>query len=157
MTFEVRVVHLEDGRLERGSFETAPSMEQAAKVVGMMREFLSNQPAQFRAPLPFLKRGAIELEWASAQGGVAFATFYESGQAATLGVMAWDPSNEAGQGVLSGLRQNLELGPEVTDGAEGPLMVVAALPGRPEWLPTLHLLNTSLAAVYFAALAKHGV
>ncbi|WP_321474353.1 hypothetical protein [uncultured Paludibaculum sp.] len=154
MIFEVRVVNVEDGRVEQGSFDTVPTLEQAEKVVRLMREFLSTMPAQFRAAVPFLKRGSIELEWASATGGVAFATFHESGQAATLAVMASDPFNEAGQGVLAGLQQSLNFDPEVVAPVEGPLMVVAALPGAAEWQPILHLLNTSLAAVYFGAILK---
>lgn len=154
MTFEVRVVNVEDGRVEQGAFDTVPTLEQAVKVVGLMREFLSTMPAQFRAAVPFLKRGSVELEWASATGGVAFATFYESSQAATLAVMASDPNSEAGRGVLGGLRQHLGLAPEVIAPTEGPMMVVAALPGAAEWQPILHLLNTSLAAVYFAAVLK---
>jgi hypothetical protein len=154
MTFEVRIINMEDGRVEQGMFDTVPTLEQAVKVVGLMREFLSTMPAQFRAPLPFLKRGSVELEWASATGAVAFATLYESGQAATLAVMASDPKSEAGQGVLGGLQQSLGLSPAEVAPTDGPLMVVAALPGAPEWQPILHLMNTSLAAVYFSAVMK---
>lgn len=52
MTFEVRIINLEDGRVEQGMFDTVPTLEQAVKVVGLMREFLSTMPAQFRGPLP---------------------------------------------------------------------------------------------------------
>lgn len=148
------MVHLDSGRIERGQYDCMPELEQAASVIRLIREFMSGRGGQFRERIPFLKRGDIELEWAAATGGVAFATFYESGKAATLGVFAFDPTSEAGKGVLDGLRQTLGLGAEETHSAGGPLVVVAALPGDPEWLPILHLLNTSLAATFFQAVAK---
>ncbi len=129
-------------------------MEQAAAVIRLVREFMAGRPGQFRDRIPFLKQGGIELEWAAADGGVAFATFYESGQSATLGVFGYDPGSEAVRGVLDGLRRTLGLGAAETEPSVGPLVVVAALPGRPEWLPVLHLLNTSLAATFFQAVAQ---
>ena len=153
LQFELRVVHMESGRLERGLYDCAPELEQAAALIRLVREFMLGRPAQFRERLPFLKRGDIELEWAAATEDVAFATFYESGKAATLSVFAYDPSTEAGRGVLDGLRQTLGLGAAETEPTPGPLVVVAAMPGNPEWLPTLHLLNTSLAATFFQAIA----
>ncbi len=151
--FELRVVHMDSGRIERGQYDCAPELEQAAGVIRLVREFMSGRGAQFRERIPFLKRGDMELEWAAATDGVAFSTFYESGKAATLGVFAFDPNSEAGRGVLEGLRHTLGLGAEETEPSAGPLAVVAALPGKPEWLPTLHLLNTSLAATFFQAVA----
>lgn len=152
--FELRVVHMESGRMERGQYDCAPALENAAEVIRLVREFMAGKSNQFRERIPFLKRGEIELEWAAATGGVAFATFYESNKAATLGVFAFDPTSEAGEGVLEGLRQTLGLGAAETEPSAGPLVVVAALPGKPEWLPTLHLLNTSLAATFFQAVAN---
>jgi hypothetical protein len=151
--FELRVVHMDSGRIDRGQYDCAPALEQAANVIRLVREFMAGRPAQFRERIPFLKRGNIELEWAAATEDVAFATFYESGKAATLAVFAWDPSTEAGRGVLDGLRQTLGLGAAETEPSPGPLVVVAALPADPEWLPILHLLNTSLAATFFQAVA----
>ena len=145
---------MDSGRIERGQYDCAPELEQAAGVIRLMREFMAGRGGQFRERIPFLKRGDIELEWAAATGGVAFATFYESGKAATLGVFAYDPASEAGQGVLDGLRQTLGLGAAETETSPGPLVVVATLPADPEWLPILHLLNTSLAATFFQAVAQ---
>lgn len=145
---------MDSGRIERGQYDCAPELEQAAGLIRLVREFMAGRSGQFRERIPFLKRGDIELEWAAADGGVAFATFYESGKAATLGVFAFDPTSEAGHGVLEGLRQTLGLGAAETEPTTGPLVVVAALPGEPEWLPTLHLLNTSLAATFFQAVVN---
>jgi len=145
---------MESGRIERGQYDCAPDLEQAASVIRLVREFMAGRASQFRERIPFLKRGDIELEWAAATGDVAFATFYESGKAATLGVLAYDPASEAGQGVLEGLRQTLGLGAAETELSQGPLVVIAALPGNPEWLPILHLLNTSVAATFFQAVAS---
>ena len=152
--FELRVIHLESGQIERGQYDCAPELEQAAEVIRLVQEFMAGQSTQFRKRVPFLKRGDIELEWAAATGGVAFATFYEAGVAATLSAFAFDPNTEAGHGVLQGLRQSLGLGAAEIEPTSGPLVVVAALPGKPEWLPTLHLLNTSLAATFFQAVAS---
>lgn len=149
MTFQLRVVHMEDGRVEQGAFDTQPELKQAADVVGLMRTFLSGKPVQFRDRIPFLKHGDIDIEWVASEDGVAFATFYLDGQAATLAVLASDPASEAGQGVLLGFRNSLGLGAAEIEPIPGPLAVMASLPGSPEWFPTLHLLNTSLAAVYF--------
>jgi hypothetical protein len=154
LQFELRVVHMDSGRIERGQYDCAPELDQAAGVIRLVREFMAGRPTQFRERIPFLKRGDVELEWAAATEAVAFATFYESGKAATLGVFAYDPASEAGHGVLEGLRQTLGLGAAETEPTPGPLAVVAALPGRPEWQATLHLLNTSLAATFFLAVAN---
>lgn len=156
--FEVRFLDLEAARVESRVFEMQPSHEQAAKVCGLFAEFLKGQPREFRARLPFLTRGEWELEWSAAEGGVAFVVFHESGEAATLGVMVSGQDAAASEGILHGFRHSI-LGPamdrfvpedqeRVFSGA-GPMLVLTAMPGRPELLPTLHLLNTSLAAVYF--------
>jgi hypothetical protein len=149
VTFELRVVHMEDGRVERGAYDTQPELPQAADVVRLMRAFLSGKPVQFRDRIPFLKQGNIDIEWVASEDGVAFATFYLDGEATTMAVLARDPNSEAGQGVLQGFRKSLGLGAAEIEPIPGALAVMATMPGSPEWFPTLHLLNTSLAAVYF--------
>lgn len=163
--FEMRVIDVESRRVETGRFDVEPKLEQAAQVVGLMREFLAGKPAQFREPLPFLKHGEWELEWEAASGGVAFAVFLESGKPATLGVLLSRADAEADAGMAQGFEQAVlspflgELLPAereqifASDGAT-PLLLAAALPGRPELLPTAHLLNSALAAVYFKAVEK---
>ena len=140
---------MEDGRVEQGAFDTQPELQQAADVVRLMRSFLGGKPVQFRDRIPFLKHGNIDIEWVASDDGVAFATFYLDGQASTMAVLVTDPSSEAGQGVLQGFRKSLGLGAAEIEPVPGPLAVMAALPGSPEWFAILHLLNTSLAAVYF--------
>jgi hypothetical protein len=153
-TFEVRLLRLEDNAVEQGSFELEPSMEQAAAVCRLMRELLSARPSQFRDKVAFLKRGDIELEWNAAEGGVAFATFYEAGEPLTVAALAYESGSEAGRGVREGFFQMLRAKP--FDGLPDdstPLLLIAALPGRPESLPLMQLLNTTLAAVYFTAVS----
>jgi hypothetical protein len=159
--FEVRFLDLEAAQVENRTFEMEPSHEQAAKVCGLLDEFMRTQPREFRQRLPFLTRGDWELEWSAAEGGVAFVVIHESGEPATLGVMVSGQDPAASEGILEGFRHSI-LGPaldrfvpedrdRIFSGA-GPLVVMTAMPGRPELLPTLHLLNTSLAAVFFRRL-----
>lgn len=160
--FEVRFLDLEAARVESRTFEMEPSHEQAAKVCGLIDEFLKGQPREFRARLPFLTRGDWELEWSAAEGGVAFVVFHESGEPATMGVMVSGEDPAASQGILEGFRDSI-LGPALDRfvpedrdrvfAGSGPMVVMTAMPGRPELLPTLHLLNTSLAAVFFRRLS----
>lgn len=164
-SFEMRVIDVESRRVETGRFDIEPKHEQAAQIIGLMREFLAGKPTQFREPLPFLKRGDWELEWEAASGGVAFAVFLEGGRPATLGILLARIDAEADGGMATGFEQAVlapflgEILPAereqlfASDGVT-PLLLAAALPGRPELLPTAHLLNSALAAVYFTAVEK---
>jgi len=160
--FEVRFLDLEAAQVENRMFEMEPSHEQAAKVCGLFDEFLKGQPREFRERIPFVTRGDWELEWSAAEGGVAFVVFHESGEPATMGVLVSGVDPAASEGTLEGFRHSI-LGPaldrfvpedrERVFAGSGPMLLMTAIPGRPELLPTLHLLNTSLAAVFFRRLA----
>lgn len=163
--FDVRLIDVESRRVETGSFDMEPQHEQASQVIGLMREFLSGKPTQFKSAVTFLKRGEWELEWEAASGGVAFAAFLESGRPAAVGVLLARLDAEADAGMLGGFEQAVlqpvlgELLPvekEQLLGLAGtnPLLIAAVLPGRPELAPTLHLLNTALGAVYFKAMRR---
>jgi hypothetical protein len=154
MSFEVRVFHLDNQRQETGRFDLEPNLEDARRVVGVMREFLAGKPVEFKEAIPFLKRGAVELEWNAAAGGVAFFSWTVEGSPAMFGAMVSDAASEAGVVVLSGFANTLKLGERPP--AEGATIWLAALPGRQESLPLLHLLTTSLGSVYFSALDRAG-
>ena len=54
---------------------------------GLFLDFLSENPPEFRKALPFLKKGSTELQWAAADGGVAFAAFFEENRPVSMGVL----------------------------------------------------------------------
>ena len=152
MSFEVRVFHLESGRQETGRFELNPQLEDARRVVGVMREFLAGKPESFKEAIPFLKRGAVELEWNAGSGGVSFFAWSVEGAPAAFGAMVAEASDESGAGVLGGFASTMRLtaAPE----ASGPTIWLAALPACIESLPLLHLLTTSLGTVFFSAVGR---
>jgi len=152
MSFEVRVFHLDSQRQESGTFDLDPALEDARRVVGVMREFLAGKPAQFKDAIPFLKHGAVELEWNAASGGVAFFAWSVDGSPAVFGAMVSDAASEAGLGVLGGFANTLNLADRPA--TSGETIWLAALPGRPEILPLLHLLTTSLGSAFFGALHR---
>jgi hypothetical protein len=155
--FSVQVIHADGSRVETGQFDVEPTHEKAAQVCALFADFLRGQPPQFRAPLPFLKRTGIELEWAAAAEGAAFATFYTTGEPCGLAVMASGASEEADEGLLAGFQQGIVeplMGPMDLDSKTRPLLRLFLPPGNPELAPTLQLLATALAAVYFRALSR---
>lgn len=163
--FEVRVIDPEPRRVESGTFDVEPAHDQAAKVVALMRQFVAGRPASFRDRLPFMNRGEWELDWNAAEGGVAFASFHEGGEPASLCVMLSGRDPDACAGMSAGFEQAV-LGPilgGLTDtereklfGGEGPRLVMVQLPGRPELNPTVQLLNAALAAAFFRAVGLAG-
>ena len=163
--FDVRMAHAEDGRVEAGLFDIQPEHAQAAEVVRLFREFMGGVGAEFQAPLPFLKRQDFSLEWNASDGGVAFAVFSDKAGPASLGMLLSrrDPQADRGMSagfddaVLSSVFPNWE--PEerqrlLTLEGDRPLLLCVLLPERAESNPLLQLLNTSLAAVFFGALAQ---
>jgi hypothetical protein len=149
VSFEVRVFYLQENRQEAGRFELDPKVEDAKRIVSVMKEFLAGKPDQFREPIPFLKRGSVELEWNAGAGGVAFFMWTVEGAPAAFGAMVAEAISEAGVGVLGGFANTMKL--ESLPPAHGQTVWLAALPGRVETLPLIHLLTSSLGAVFFAA------
>jgi hypothetical protein len=163
--FEVRVIEPESRRVERGAFDAEPEHEQAAKVVALMRQFVAGRPAAFRERLPFMNRGEWELDWHAGQGGVAFFSFHEGGEPASLGVLLSGRVPEADAGMSAGFEEAVltpllgGLKPEEREklfGGEGPRLVMMLLPGRPELNPAVQLLNAALGAVFFRAVGLAG-
>lgn len=158
--FTVRTIFPGEQRVETGSFEITPSNEQGRAVCALFLEFLSEQPAEFRAPLPFLKKGQTELEWASASGGASLASFYEAGEPVSMGILLSGLNEEADRQMLDALRQAvLEplFGGEADrylEATERPLLLNVIFPGNPELTPRLQLLATALASVFFRVMRE---
>jgi len=160
--FHVRTIHAEDCRVDTAAYDLEPALPQGRVVCNLFAEFLSTRPMEFREPLTFLNKNPLELEWAAAAGGAAFAAFLENGTALAITVLLSGKDAEADRQMLDGLRQVVAgpmLGEETErclEAAERPLMLVLVMPGSPERIPTLELLATALGSVYFRAIAQLG-
>lgn len=158
--FTVRTVFVEQQRVEASAFEIEPSNEQGQAVCSLFLEFLSEQPPEFRAKLPFLKQGEAELEWASAAGGAALASFYEAGEPLSMGILLAGVNEEADAQMIAALRQSVlepVFGSEadaLLESPERPLMINVIFPGNPELTPRVQLLATALASVFFRVMRQ---
>jgi len=151
--FHLRTLHVDGGRDETALFDLEPALEQGRMVCNLFAEFLATQPMEFRARLPFLTKGEIELEWAAAAGGAAYAAFFQDGVARSMGVLVAGLDAQADRQMVEGLRETV-LGPMLGSaaiGEERPMAVLVIMPEAPELTPTLQLLMTALASVYFRA------
>lgn len=158
--FDVRVLELESRRVQSARFDMEPQLEQAAKVVALMRAFVAGRPPEFRERLPFMKQGDWVADWKAAGDGVAFLSFHEAGEPVSLAILlsGIDPAADAGmssgfeQAVLNPMMGTLR--PEEREklfGGAGPRLIMLLVPGRPELNPAAQLLNAALAAVFFRA------
>lgn len=163
--FDVRIAHAEDGRVEAGLFDVQPAHQQAAEVIRLFKEFLGGMGPEFQAPLPFLKRQEFAMDWNASDGGVAFAVFSDGAGPASMAVLLSSRDAQADRGMLAGFDDAVlatvfpEWSPEdrgrlLVLEAGRPLLLCVLLAGRAESNALLQLLNTSLAAVFFGALAQ---
>ncbi len=158
--FTIRTIFPEQARVETGTFEIVPSNEQGRAVCALFLEFLSSQPPEFRAALPFLKKGEIELEWASAAGGAALASFYESEEPVSMGILLAGVNEESDGQMMAALKQAVLdplFGAEADrylEAAERPLLLNVIFPGNPELTPRLQLLAAALASVFFRVMRE---
>ena len=56
-TFIIRTVFLDPPQVEAATYDVIPTNEQGKAVCGLFLDFLSENPPEFRKPLPFLKKG----------------------------------------------------------------------------------------------------
>ncbi|MEP7363621.1 MAG: hypothetical protein ABI972_10230 [Acidobacteriota bacterium] len=153
--FYVRTIHPEAKRVEVAGFDLEPGLEQGQSVCKLFGSFLADHPAEFREKLPFLKNSDIELQWAAASGGAAFAAFFGDGQAITIGVLLTGVNEESDALMLEALRESVAvpmLGAEaeaLLESPERPLMLQLQMPDQPDKIPAVQLLSTALASVYF--------
>jgi hypothetical protein len=162
--FHVRNIYLEEARVEAGKFDIVPTNPQGEAVCALIAEFLTNRPPEFRDKLAFLKKGDFELDWSAVSGGVALASLYNEAQPATMSILLTGVDAEADTMMLDLFRDNVlrpvfDEAPEeqvnsLVNVPERPLLLQALFPISPEWTPTIQLLSTALASVYFRTILQ---
>lgn len=158
--FIVRTIRPETRTVETDSFEVEPTTQQANVVCQLFAEFLSARPTEFKEPLEFMKKGDWAMEWAAAGGGCAYASFFESGTPLAMVVLlcGYQPREE--QLMLDGMKAAIlsrMLGPDaetLMHLPDRPGVLQVIFPGSPEHGPTIQLLTSALASVYFRAMEK---
>ena len=155
-TFTIRTVYLDPPHVEAASYDVIPTNDQGKAVCSLFLDFLSENPPEFRKPLPFLNKGTVELQWAAADGGVAFAAFFEGEQPVTMGVLISGLAAEADEQMITAIHEAVfgEGSTERLDAPERPLFLNVLLPGSPELHPQTQLLSAALASVYFRVIAE---
>lgn len=123
---------------------------------GLFLDFLSENPPEFRKALPFLKKGSTELQWAAADGGVAFAAFFEENRPVSMGVLISGLVPEADEQMLASIHEAIfgEQPAEMLEAPERPLMLNVLFPDSVELHPQVQLLSTALASVYFRVIGE---
>ncbi len=161
--FTLRLLRPESRTVESGQFDVQPEHEEARKILGLMKEFFRSRPPQFRDKLAFLKKHELEMEWLAAPGGVAFVSLLQGNEPVSMCVLLSGKESEADLGILTGYRSGVvepffgELTAEEERqifSSERPLALLTIVPGQPELTPTIHLLHTALAAVFFDAVER---
>ncbi|MBL8174306.1 MAG: hypothetical protein JNK48_06540 [Bryobacterales bacterium] len=155
-TFTVRTVFLDPAKVEAIQYDVVPTNEHGKAVCDLFLDFLSENPPEFRKALPFLKKGSTELQWAAADGGVAFAAFFEENQPVSMGVLISGLAAEADEQMIGSIREAI-FGDEETDmldAPERPLFLNVLFPGSPELHPQTQVLSAALASVYFRVIGE---
>ncbi|MEZ5354296.1 MAG: hypothetical protein R2762_16790 [Bryobacteraceae bacterium] len=152
--FSVRTIHPEQRRVESATYDLIPTLEQGVTVCNLFAEFLAGQPAEFRQPIPFLNKNEIEMQWAAAEHGAAFVAFFQGNQTLAAGVLlsGEDPSSDASmaEALRVSIVEPITGAPELANpGDNRPAMVMVMFEGQPELAPTVQLLATALASVFF--------
>ncbi|MFN7923256.1 MAG: hypothetical protein U0Q16_24355 [Bryobacteraceae bacterium] len=157
--FYVRTIHPADGRVEEAGFDLTPQLPQGQVVCNLFAEFLADHPGEFRERLPFLNKGDFELEWAAAARGAAFATFFSEGRPVGMGILLSGADAESDRQMAEAFRNSVvapmlgEHAPPVGQ-SNKPAVEMLQFDDRPELIPTLQLLTTALASVYFRAVQQ---
>jgi hypothetical protein len=158
--FAVKTILPESRSIAMDTFEIEPSSQQAQVVCGMFGEFLSQRPTEFKDRLEFIQKYDMELEWAAAGGGCAYASFFVSGEPVAMLVLLCGFLQREEQLMLQGLKAAIlgrmlgEDADRLMDLPQRPAVLQVILPGQPELTPTLQLLTTSLASVYFQVMLR---
>jgi hypothetical protein len=151
--FTVRTVRPGNARVEAAQFDLEPQLPQGRTVCNLFAEFLAERPAEFRETLPFLSKLEIELQWAAAARGSAFASFFHEGKTLGMAVLLSGSEPESDSQMLQAINVSIfepMLGTAV-EIEERPGVLLLEMDDRPELMPTLQLLITALASVYFRA------
>jgi hypothetical protein len=158
--FHVRCILPNQGRVEASSFDLHPTNQQGEAVCNLFHRYLSDRPAAFRDRVSFLRRDDVDLDWSSAEGGVALASLFCGGDPALISVLLTGQNAAADQLMIEVFRENvLDLlfegqFTEALEVTERPLLIQVLLPGDPEWAPVMQILSTALASVYFRGILR---
>jgi hypothetical protein len=162
--FHVWTIDAASGRVETSSYDLVPALPQGQMVCNLFAEFLAGRPPEFRERLTFLKKGDIELQWAGASGGSAFTSFFSGGRTLGMAILPSGIDPDSDGAMIDALREMIlipmfssmfgEDVPETSAPPERPLVVLVQFDEQPELIPTLHLLITALASVYFRAIQQ---
>jgi hypothetical protein len=139
-------------------FDLVPTVQQGETVCNLFAEFLSGLPGEFREPIPFLKNLEMEMQWAAAAGGAAFVAFFHGGEPVSLGVLLSGVNIDADDQMRRAFSASVttpilgDASTQLLDAPERPVLMKLQMPGYPEIAPTLDLLHTALASVYFRAI-----
>ena len=163
--FFVRTIHPEtnwpdEKRVEVASFDLIPTLPQGQTVCNLFAEFLAERPGEFRETLPFLNNCEIELQWAAEAGGVAFSAFFAEGRALGMGVLLTGVDLQADEQMIEAFRVSIvepmlgEKAAPALVAPERPLVLMVQLKDQPELIPTVQLLITALASVFFRAIQQ---
>ncbi len=156
--FQLRTIFAESGSFETSAFDLEPALEQGRVVCNLFADFLSRRPMEFREKLNFLKKGDLEMEWAAAAGGAAFAAFLHDGEALGVGVLLAGLDEQSDLQMLGGLRETIlepmigEKADSCLAPAERPVAILVVMPEQADMIATLQLLMTALGSVYFRAI-----
>lgn len=156
--FHVRSIFPDQGRVASSNFALTPTNVEGEAVCSLLERFLAGKPPAFRERLCFMKKGDFELDWSSAQGGVAIASLFQASEPVSMSVLVSGQDACTDQMMLDVFRENV-LAPlfdceydHVTQIDLRPLVVEVIFPGTPEWTPCVQLLSACLGSVYFRSL-----
>ena len=148
----------DSARVESAQYDLEPQLPQGRTVCNLFAQFLSERPPEFREPLPFLNKFAVELDWAAAGGGSAFASLFHEGKPLGMAVLLSGADPESDEQMLQAIHLSIlqpllggERAEELGQIDERPGVLLVEMNDQPELIPTLHLLMTALASVYFRA------
>jgi hypothetical protein len=153
--FHVRSIFPDQGRVVSNSLALEPTNVEGEAVCSLFEKFFSARPPSFREPLCFMKKGDFEIDWSSAEGGVALASLFQAGEPLSMSVLVSGQNSCTDALMLEVFRENV-LSPlfdseydHVTQIELRPLLIEVVFPGRPEWVPAVQLLSACLGSVYF--------
>ena len=146
--FTVRTIRAEDGRVDSAAFDLEPELPQGRAVCNLFAEFLAGRPGEFRETLPFVAKNHVELEWAAAAGGAAFAAFFAEEKPVLMGVLLSGVDHDADANMIEALRVSVlepmfgEQAGTTLDAPERPLLLALVMSDQPEIVPAVQLLST---------------
>ncbi|MCC6540397.1 MAG: hypothetical protein IT162_22815 [Bryobacterales bacterium] len=159
--FAVRTIHPAENappRVEAARFDLEPQLPQGKTVCNLFAEFLAERPGEFREKLPFVNKLDIELQWAAAGGGAAFAALFHEGRALAMAALLGGADPAADEGMIEALGLSIlapmfgeEFAAREGRMEERPGVLMVQMNEAPELIPTSQLLMTALASVYFRA------